>query len=279
MASYKKPGYIEVTAKRKYGQNIFVIGATQDNITQFLKKVKQNALSAEPPKEVGRAVVDIDCKSHANHADGRDTGETDEKPADWFDQFEITSKKGSNESTSKSYQLQLTSSKQTSVNANLNFKVGTAGFFNMAGGVPINPEVGAGGGFSRTTTDTKQTTEGEKKEEALSQEYQVVDRLKVPPKTKVRAKITTYAITYESKTRTKLIVDAQAFIPIRFRTRFSQMLGGICTSVGRLTAEEIFVNEDNFKSEDGFVTFERDGKISYLGEEVEIIKEKESLTE
>ena len=275
MAFYKKPQYIENAAKRKYGRGIFVIGATKDNIAQFFNKIKQNALSAKPPEEVGRAVVDIDCKSHINQADGHDAGGKD-KPDDWFDEFEITSKKGTSESRSKSYQLQLTSSKQTSANAGLNFKVGGSGFFNMAG-VPISPEVGAGGGFSRTTTDTKQTTESDTKKEALSQEYQVVDRLKVPPRTKVAAKITTYAVTYESKTRTKLTIDAQAFIPIRFRTRFSQMLGGICTSVGMLTAEDIFVNEENFKSEDGYVTFERDGKISYLGEEVEITKEKIGL--
>ena len=275
MAFYNKPQYIENAAKRKYGRGIFVIGATQDNIAQFFNKIKQNALSAKPPEEVGRAVVDIDCKSHINQADGRDASGED-KPDDWFDVFEITSKKGTSESRSKSYQLQLTSSKQTSVNAGLNFKVGGSGFFNMAG-VPISPEVGAGGGFSRTTTDTKQTTESDTKKEALSQEYQVVDRLKVPPRTKVAAKITTYAVTYESKIRTKLTIDAQAFIPICFRTRFSQMLGGICTSVGMLTAEDIFVNEENFKSEDGYVTFERDGKISYLGEEVEITKEKIGL--
>ena len=276
MALYKKPHYIESTAKRKYGRDIFVVGATQDDINQFFKKIKQNALSATLPEEVGRAVVDIDCKSHINQADGRDAGEK-EKPDDWFDEFEITSKKGTSESRSKSYQLQLTSSKQTSVNANLNFKVGGSGFFNMAG-APVSPEVGAGGGFSRTTTDTKQTTESDTKEEALSQEYQVVDRLKVPPRTKVRAKIITWAVTYESKTRTKLTVDAQAFIPIRFRTKFAQMLGGICTSIGRLTAEDIFVNEDNFKSEDGIVSFERDGKVSYLGEEVEITKEKNEFS-
>ena len=272
MAFYKKPQYIENTAKRKYGQDIFVIGATQDDINRFMKKIRQNAILAYTPEEVGRAVVDIDCKSHMNQADGHDMG-GNEKPDDWFDEFEITSKKGTSESRSKSYQLQLTNCKQTSVNAGLNFKVGASGFFNLAG-APVSPEVGGGGGFSRTTTDTKQTTESDTKEEALSQEYQVVDRLKVPPRTKVRAIITTFAVTYESKTRTRLTVDAQAFIPIRYRTRFAQMLGGICTSIGRLTAEDIFVNEEKFKSENGVVTFERDGKISYLGEEVEIIKEK-----
>ena len=182
------------------------------------------------------------------------------------DEFEITSKKDMSESRSKSYHLQLSSSGQTGENTKFNFtfKVGGSTFFNMAG---VFPEAGAGGGYDRTITNTKQ-------EEALSQEHQVVDRIKVPPRTKVRAKITTWAVTYESKTRTKLTVDAHAFIMVHFHTWISRVLGGACTSIGTLTAEELFANEEAFKSEDGVVTFERDGKISYLGEEVEIIKEK-----
>ena len=84
-------------------------------------------------------------------------------------------------------------------------------------------------------------------------------------------------MTYESKIHTKLAVDARTFIPIRFRTWASILLGtlfgGVCALIGMLTAEELFANEEAFKSEDGVVTFERDGKISYLGD-VEVIKEK-----
>ena len=116
------------------------------------------------------------------------------------------------------------------------------------------------------------------KQEYPPREYQVIHRIKVPPRTKVRAKIITWAVTYESKVHTKLTVDAQAFIPIRFRTWASillgRLLGGACTSIGMLTAEELFASEEAFKLEDGVITFERDGKISYLGEDVEIIKEK-----
>ena len=74
MAFYKKPQYIENAAKRKYGRYIFVVGATQDNINQFFNQIKKNAVSATDPEEVGRAVVDIDCKSHINQADGCDAG-------------------------------------------------------------------------------------------------------------------------------------------------------------------------------------------------------------
>ena len=261
---YKKPQYIEDAAKKKFGKDIQVIGSTQDELNKFMKKIEHQALSASPPEEVGRVVVNIDCKSHANHSDECTDGR--EKPADWYDEFEITSKGGVSKSKSSSYQLQLTNSKETQIGANLNFSVGDSDFFNLAGG----------GGLSvtQTKTETKQTTESETKEGALSQEFQVVDHLKVSPRTKVRAKIITWAVTYEAKTRTKLSIDADAFVPVRYHTRLSQKFGGLCTKVGQVTAEDLFANEEKFESKNGLVTFEHDGKMSYVGREVEIIKEK-----
>lgn len=270
--SYKKLWWIEETAKKKYGQDIFVLGTTQAELNRFWQSVSYHALTSSRPEEIGRAIVDIDCKCHVNQADGQE-GEKDKQPEDWFDEFEITSRKGSNESRSKSYQLQLTTSKTKQIGGNLNVKVGASGFFNMAGS-PISPEVGGGIGASYSKTTTQQKTTEEKEEETLSQEYQIIDRLKVPPKTKVRAEITTWAVTYESKTLTEVTVDATAALPVYYRTNFSRKLGGILTSQGRLTAEDLFTHEEDYKCEDGFVTFKRHGTVSYLGEEVEIIKDK-----
>ena len=125
---YKKPEYIEVAAKKKFGKDILVLGTTQDELNEFMKKINHQALSASPPEEVGRVVVNIDCKSHANYADGC----TDErqKGEDWYDEFEITSKGGLSKSKSSSYQLQLTKSKETQIGANLNFSVGNSSFFS-----------------------------------------------------------------------------------------------------------------------------------------------------
>ena len=131
-SDYKKPQYIKDAAKKKYGKDIFVLGSTQDEINKFMKKIQHQALSASPPEEVGRFVINIDCKSHTNHADGQDNGR--DKPDDWYDEFEITSKRGASETRSTSYQLQLTSSKETQVGANLSFDVSGTGFFNLAGG-------------------------------------------------------------------------------------------------------------------------------------------------
>ena len=213
-SDYKKPQYIVDAAKKKFGTDILIIGSTQDELNKFMKKIEHQALSASPPEEVGRIVVSIDCKSHANHTDGCADGR--EKAEDWYDEFEITSKGGVSQSKSSSYQLQLSSSKETQIGANLNFSVGGSNFFNLSGG----------GGLSatQTKTETKQTIESETKEGALSQEFQLVDRLKVPPRTKVQAKIITWAVTYKAKTRTKLSIEADTYVPVRYHTRLSQKL-------------------------------------------------------
>ena len=244
---------------------VIVLGSTQDEINNFMRKIEHQALSASLPQEVGRVVVYIDCKSHANHTDGQDNGR--DKPDDWYDEFEITSKRGVSETRSISYQLQLISSKETQVGANLSFDVSGTGFFNLAGG-------SGGLSASHTKTETKQTTKSDTKEGGLSHEYQLVDRLKVLPWSKVKAKIITWAVTYEAKTRTKLSIEADAYVPARYRTKLSQKLGGLCTKSGQITAEDLFVNEEKFESKNGIVMFEHDGKISYVGGEVEIIKEK-----
>ena len=270
--AYKKLAWIEDIAKRKYGPDIFVLGTTQVALNKLKKDLSYHAVSSSRPEERGRAVVDIDCKCHINKAEGKED-ESGEQPEDWFDGFEIVSKKGSNESKAKSYQLQLSTSKTKQFGGNLNLKVGGSGFFNMAGS-PISPEIGGGIGASYSKTTTEQTTSSESQEQTLSQEYQIVDSLKVPPKTKVKAEITTWAVTYESKTVTELSISATAFLPVYYRTRFSRMIGGIFTSSGVLSAQDIFSQEEDYKCEDGHITFKRHGTVSYLGEEVEITKTK-----
>ena len=273
-AGYKAPGYIKEATKKKYGEDIFVIGVSSQELTAFLNGMSYHMIEATRPVEVGRSVVDIDCKSHTNTAEEKEgrggSGYSDKKPEDWYDKFEITSKKDKGQKKSKSYQLNLESSKTKSVGGNLGLNIGGAGFFNMA-----TATAGVSGSYSKTTTqsDTKQQAQ----EESLSQGYQVVDTLNVPPKTKVVAMITTWAVTYESATTTEITVDTTHVLPVRYRTMFSRRLGGMFTSTGVLTAQDLYEEEEDFKCDDYMVTFKRQGKISYLGEEVEVVKQKISI--
>ena len=278
--TYRAPAYIQLAAMKKCNDDtIFVVGVTEDELSEFWSKASYHAVSFTRPVEKGRAVVDIDSRCHANTAELADRGQKvdenedpDKKPKDWFDQFEIKSKKDSSKTKSKKYRLEL--SKSITKAANFNLEFSGAGFFNTA--APIAPKGGIGGSYSKTETSTWSREQGES--ESLAQGYEVVDTLMVPPKTKVKALITTWAVTYESTTVTEISVDAKAKLPIRYRTKLSRKLGGVFISKVTVTAKELFRGEWDYKCENEVVTFKRESKLSHLGEEVEIIKQKKGCS-
>ena len=281
-ALHKKPEYIADPIMKKYGRNgeIFILGASQDHITKFWKHVgyavHPDSPGISPPVEKGRTVVNIESKCHINDAkkamedDAEHEGKT-KKPSDWYDAFQITSKKSKGESRTKSYSLQVGKTTEKSVGGGASLKISTPGFFNVAGG-GITPELGINANYSKIK-DRKEGT-GEKKKEKLSQAYELVDTLKVPPQTKTKVTITTWAVTHESDVKIRVTVDSKAGLPIKYRTHLSQLFGGLSTSTGYLTAKDIFENKEDFNDDGVNITFSSMSTISYVGEDVEIIKEE-----
>ena len=250
MPTYRLPNYLKEAAKVKYGKDIFFLGVTSEDISQFWSAVERNAVAIGDPYEIGRTVVDIDAKSHIN------TGETADEP----DDFKIVSSQTKDQvkTSSTTYQVQLAAGENTtkgaSVSTNFNLKVGGPAFFNMA------------------TYGLRAETTGQHVQ-SLSQTYEVEGGLKVPSRTKVRAVIKTWAVTHEADAVVRLSVSAQRSIPVQYRPRFSRAyLGGIIQLTGYLTAKEIFVGEDDFNIKNQILTFKRKGKITYLSEEVELTK-------
>ena len=284
-SDFKAPVFIKEAMKKKYGQDIFVIGVSSRELSAFLNGMSYHTIETTRPVEVGRSVVDIECKSHANTSSANERlpdwykdPELREKTledTDWYDKFEITSNKGSEQTTSKTYNLKFESSTTKSIGGSLGIKVGAAGFFNMAAAPTAEGTAGISGSYSKTNKETEER--GKTEGESLTYGYKVVDTLKVPPKTKVEAMITTWAVTYESTTTTEVTVDMTHVLLVRFRTMFSRRLGGLFPSTGVLTAYDLFGEEEGFKCEDYLVTFRQKGKISYLGEEVEVVKRKEQI--
>lgn len=265
MLKYTAPKYLKEAAYNKYGKRIYVIGATRDELQSFWSKFEKNAVEVGTPIEVGRTVVDIDAKSHIN------TGNRN----DFNDSFKITSSASSTQTkaSSSSYQLQLSVTKETQIGANLSFKIGGPAFFNLAGG---GLTAGASHKHTKTVTETERSEESES--QSLSQTYQIVEDLQVPAKTKVRALVKTFAVTYKAKSIIQFRVDANATIPVRYRSKFSRVfLGGVRVDLGKITVEDLFQDEDKSEVKDGVLTFRREGYISYLSEEVEVTKEETSI--
>ena len=269
---YRAPAYLQLAVMRKFNDGgIFVLGSTNEELEEFKSSMKYHALKVTIPKEKGRAVVAIDTRCHSNTADLKETSSRHDgaggiKPEDWFDHFEITSKKDKEKGHTKIFEVQLGTT--TTKGANFDFKVSGAGFFNA-----VAPSAGIGGSYSKTDSKTK--TFRDETSESLTKGYQINDVLKVPPKTKVKARVTTWAVTYESETLTEITIDAKAFVNVYYRTWFSRRFtGGVQIKSVKITAKELFRHELDYKCEDDLVTFKRKGVISHIGEEVDILKER-----
>ena len=275
-SEYRRSELVERLVKQSIGDDIFVLGSTLEDIRSFWKHVGYQAEGMiSEPREVSRTVVDIDCKSHGNYAakEGETVESEKTKPSDWYDEFAIISKKAKDESKMKSYSLQESTTRGFKIGGTGGLSAGSA-FFNLAGG-GVKPELGINASYSEDSTNS--TTKSESRDTKLSQGYEIIDRLRVAPKKKVDALITTWAVTYEATTTLKYTVDADISLPVYYRTHLSRVLGGFLLSTAYVSAREIFRNERGFAEVRGNVTFTREGKVSYISEQVEIKKTKKDL--
>lgn len=277
LTEYRCSAVVERLVKRKHGDAIHVTGSTLGEIRKFWNHVGYKAdKDITEPREVSRTIVDIDFKSHGNHASGALQGEMreDGKPKDWYDEFFITSKKSKEDSKVKSYNIQTTHTHGFQIGGSGGLEA-TSAFFNLAGG-GVKPNLGINASYNEQTTRSE--TGGGSRETKLSQAYEIVDNLRVPPKKKVEAKIITWAVTYEAKTTLRFAVDADIVLPVRYRNHLSRVLGGFYISTAYIPAREIFEEETDYViNNKNVVTFTRDGTVSYIGERVEIQKSKSDI--
>lgn len=257
---YRKTEIIEKLARERYGPSIFVLGSTFKQIREFWKFVGYEVVETiEEPRVVAKTVVDMNSKCHQNFTE----------PGEGIPDDELEIKSKQNASGPKSYTLQAPKIHGFQIGGSTGLNT-QSGFFNLAEGAGVAAEGGINSSHGyHQVNDCK----------SLSQGYTAVEVLKVPPGKKVKANITTWAVTYEAKTITRFTVDAHATLPVQYRSLLSRLIGGCYISTGYLTAMDIFSDEDNFQVDHmhNTVTFTRVGRVSYLGEEVDIKKDNQEL--
>ena len=257
---YLRPNYLITAAKRKYGRNIFVIGAFENKLNEFWENVEIKASAFDQrPKQVTRSIVDITAKEHKN------TGND-------IDEVEIYNNQVETRKEHKSYSLAF--EKGWEFGGSLN--VG-ASFFNTvgAGGASL----GLGGSAKRTKNTLEKFAKQE--ERSLSQQYSLTGKIKVPPRTALTVTITTYAVTYKITINAVFTTPTINMIPFYYKSRCSKLFcagtGPTCRSTGFITAEELFGYETNFKVVGDEVTFTRETDLSYLGETIQMYKTEKPL--
>ena len=257
VCSYEKPPFLLAAARRKYGDDIFPIGAPEDKLSAFWDSVSITSAGSqayERPAEENRIIVDITSKEHCN------TGTKD-------DVMEVETGQEETKTEAKSYTLSF------GKESGFNFGVGTsigASFFNTVGA-----SIGLQGQWTKRKWKSEENRETEGR--SLSQKYGVkATQIMVPPNSKVTVRITTYAVTYKLKVKSVFTVSSTSNIPFYYKKGLSKLfcpgVGPTCRKMGTITARELFQNQNEFQDHGSYMEFTNDSELSYIGETVEMHK-------
>lgn len=258
---YVTPSYLLKAARRKYGRNIFVIGAVESELAKFWGTVKRKGTTFNPndiPTEDGRTVVDITAKEHYNLGKHEDS-------------IKIETTKKQKQKQKKSYSLSF--GKQSGWEFGGGLNIG-ASFFNTA-----SASIGIQG--KRTKEKWKSEEDDKEEERSLSQTYGVTGKITVPSNTKVTATITTYAVTYKLNIKAVISVPSTSSIPFYYKSYASNLFcagaGATCRKLGQITPSELFQNENDFQDLKYAVQFTKECQLSYIAEVAEVTKEETPL--
>ncbi len=248
----------EQAAKQRYGQNIRVVKTdfceTKVNNINF-----QLSVVAKDPKPVEktRTIVDINMKEYVNHG----------KVAQ--DESIVQVNKKSSKSEGDRYTFSSTKGINFGFAGNLGAQVMGA---SVAGG-----SVGISGHYDKS----KSTTEGTEKSSTKGFEYSYnqEEKIVVPPRTHVKATITTYRMKYEMNYTVKLSVDRNAFLQMVYKTTCQHLCFGVWRSSGYVNIRDMFSTLPNYnpEDEDDTASFTQDGTLSWVGEGCSVEKCEEPL--
>ena len=265
---YRKPNYICEAARRKYGRRIQILGITKEEENRLWKDINVRAISTGKLQQKSATVVDVKTMSLINKSSVENNCESTEKESalSGYNEVEIGSQSRNNQASQKTLQVQLGNWSHGEIGDMINMKLSEANYYNSTA-APITFKAGV---FDERKDEDDPAI--------LDKDYHMMERLKIPPRTKLTAKILTKAVTYEMRMVTELRINADAILPLRFKGRFEKKLGSICTAtIQPLSAKDLFCNEAGFKIVDGVITFTREGTVTYISEEVEIITDMEEI--
>ena len=153
-----------------------IFGARKSDLIEFEKKVTaQLTREFDEPQEIGRNLIDIDCKEFRNNGSSEDL-------------YTLQTAKTKKEQKRKSYALNI--GKRFASSGEFGFSVG-ADFFNIGG-------IGVSSKLKIAKEKTKEASSSEEQTRTLSKEYGFDGGITVPPNKYIKVKIKTYAVSYKA---------------------------------------------------------------------------------
>ena len=179
------------------------------------------------------------------------------------------------------------------VGKNCPIAVGCRYQFSMTEGVKFDHKYNLGaqivglcmvGGYM--SVGTNYTIKDQTYNENLQFQYHQKEKLIIPPKTKITAKITTSTRKYSQNYTLEFSTPRSRCIRVSYLTRIQQQFNlnlglGFCQlcqpSEGRIYAGDILQTLPNFKDADGFCSFTQAGTLTWIGEGCTVEKSEQPI--
>ena len=236
-----------------------IFGVRKSDLIEFEKKVTvQLTREFDEPQEIGRNLIDIDCKEFCNNGTSTDV-------------YTIETAKKKKEQTRKSYDLNI--GKRFAKSGEFGFSVG-ADFFNIGG-------IGVSSKLKVAKEKTKEVSSREEYTRALSKEYGFDGGIPVPPNSFIRVKIKTYAVSYKADVHILVKMPVDAILQVLAPRVEMCSCGGSrmiwITAQDYLKAFMERADEPNYDPDHRLLSYETDTTLQYLGEitKVEVHKDDE----
>ena len=116
--------------------------------------------------------------------------------------------------------------------------------------------------------------------QALTFNYHQEEKVIVPPKTKVKAKIVTSTKKHQQHYTLEFSTPRSRCVRVTYLTRAQQQLN-VCSccqpSVGYVYAADLMRNLPNFKDSNGYCSFTQDGTLTWIGEACSVEKSEQPV--
>ena len=199
--------------------------------------------------EKTKTTVDITTKEYSNHSEKE------------MDQTQIKVKK--NYTTSKESQFHFSPS--NGVNWGIGGNIGAKVMgLSMSGGSAM-----VGGMYS------KYQSRAEDFNADFHFSYRQEEKVNIPPLSRVKVKITSYAIKYEQSYTLRFSIPASYLIEVKYQTRYNRICCG--THTGYITAAQLLQTLPSYHEQNGMSIFYQHGVLSWMGEERNVDKIVEQI--
>lgn len=249
---------LERAAKAQYGANIRVLrtAPTMDRIDLLKEKLQvMSIIATAGPREIKRTITDVNLKEYTHHGQKGGADETVFKVIN-----EVSYSRG------ERYHFAQTTGHGYDIGGNIGARL-------SPGVLPVGISAGFGANYHKSRSETAGAENST--DSMIKLTYEQEERIKVPPETQIKVKITSYKADYEQKYSMKVGFPSHFQIEFKYKTRCQQFCCGRRT--GRITASQLLSAIPGYSLEGDKATITIDGVLTWISDGFGVEKFEESL--